>query len=398
MPERLVAELPPAENDRAVAGSVARARHRLLARGREHDEASAAAPWPRRGGNTRRASRRAAFPAPHLARSRSSCRRWSSSSSSRTICSSWLLEPLPDDTTVITLGVTEPFVTSLKVCFFAGLAIALPIVLYQLWSFLAPAITEATQRPSRSPSVVATFLFAAGVAFGYFIVLPKALGFLTNFDEEFSTTRSGRATTSRSPRHAARHRARVRDADLHPRARPPGRLGRPAAAKPAHRLSCSSSSSRSCCRRSTLSRSRSRSFRCSLSTSSRSCSRRAWRSGGRSHGVRGGRRRRSSRPTGCSRSRASRSEDGAVAIRDGRIEAVGTAPSSGAASTIRVRRSFRASSTRTRTSSTPSTAPSATASRSRRGSRPTSNARRGSTARTWRRSRAWAPPSASPPA
>ena len=58
----------------------------------------------------------------------------------------WLIEPLPDDKTLITLGVTEPFFTSVKVCFFAGLAIALPVVLYQLWAFLAPAFEEGAQR------------------------------------------------------------------------------------------------------------------------------------------------------------------------------------------------------------------------------------------------------------
>jgi sec-independent protein translocase protein TatC len=48
----------------------------------------------------------------------------------------WLSEPLPDDKQLVTLGVTEPFFTAVKVSLYAGIAIALPIVLYQLWSFL----------------------------------------------------------------------------------------------------------------------------------------------------------------------------------------------------------------------------------------------------------------------
>lgn len=97
----------------------------------------------------------------------------------------WLQEPLPDDKELVTLGVTEPFFTSLKVCFFAGLAIALPIVLYQLWAFLAPAFEERMQRTVAIASLLGGLLFAAGVAFAYVIVLPKALTFLTNFNDEF---------------------------------------------------------------------------------------------------------------------------------------------------------------------------------------------------------------------
>jgi sec-independent protein translocase protein TatC len=96
----------------------------------------------------------------------------------------WLMRPLPDDRKLVTLGVAEPFTTSFKVSFLAALAIALPILLYQLWSFLAPAVEEHTQRVISVFALMATGLFAAGVAFGYFVVLPKALTFLTSFDTE----------------------------------------------------------------------------------------------------------------------------------------------------------------------------------------------------------------------
>src|SRR5918992_4142874 len=97
----------------------------------------------------------------------------------------WLSRPLPEGKTLITLGVTEPFFTAVKVSFFAGLALALPIVLYQLWSFLAPAFEEHTQRIVSGLVVFATTLFAGGAAFAYFVVLPRALDFLTNFNSEF---------------------------------------------------------------------------------------------------------------------------------------------------------------------------------------------------------------------
>ncbi len=64
------------------------------------------------------------------------------------------------------------------------LALALLVLLYQLWSFLAPAMAENTQRVVAGFALIATALFAAGVAFGYFVVLGKALIFLTNFDDE----------------------------------------------------------------------------------------------------------------------------------------------------------------------------------------------------------------------
>ena len=96
----------------------------------------------------------------------------------------FLLEPLPDDKTLVTLGVTEPFFTSLKVCFFSGLAIALPIVLYQLWSFLAPAVDHAMQKTVAIAAAMGAVLFVAGATFAYVVVLPKALEFLTNFNDE----------------------------------------------------------------------------------------------------------------------------------------------------------------------------------------------------------------------
>jgi sec-independent protein translocase protein TatC len=97
----------------------------------------------------------------------------------------WLTRPLPDDKHLVTLGVTEPFTTAIKVSLAAAVAVTLPILLYQLWSFLAPAIEEHTQRVVSTFVVLSTVLFAGGVAFSYVVVLPRALGFLTNFGAEF---------------------------------------------------------------------------------------------------------------------------------------------------------------------------------------------------------------------
>ena len=73
----------------------------------------------------------------------------------------------------------------MKVSFYAGLAFALPVVLWQVWSFLAPAFEEHAQRIVAVFVAIATALFVVGVAFAYWIVFPRALDFLTNYNDEF---------------------------------------------------------------------------------------------------------------------------------------------------------------------------------------------------------------------
>jgi sec-independent protein translocase protein TatC len=94
----------------------------------------------------------------------------------------WLLKPLPEDRHVVTLGVTEPFTTSLKVSFYAALALAFPVLIWQAWSFLAPAMDAGRQRIIRWFVALASALFAMGMAFAYFVILPPALTFLANYD------------------------------------------------------------------------------------------------------------------------------------------------------------------------------------------------------------------------
>jgi sec-independent protein translocase protein TatC len=96
----------------------------------------------------------------------------------------WLTGPLPNDRELVTFGVTEPFTTSVKVSLIAAIAIALPVLLWQVWSFLAPAVGEHFQRVVLVFVAIATGLFVCGVLFMYYIVLPRALDFLTSYDEE----------------------------------------------------------------------------------------------------------------------------------------------------------------------------------------------------------------------
>jgi len=95
----------------------------------------------------------------------------------------WLTGPLPNDKKLVTLGVTEPFTTSVKVSFIAAIAIALPIILWQLWAFLAPAVEPHFERVILVFVLLAMALFVCGVLFMYYIVLPRALDFLTSYDD-----------------------------------------------------------------------------------------------------------------------------------------------------------------------------------------------------------------------
>jgi sec-independent protein translocase protein TatC len=96
----------------------------------------------------------------------------------------WLSAPLPDDVEPITLTVGEPFATSFNVAFYAAVALAIPILVWQTWAFLAPAFEEGQQRVVVRLVVVATVLLAAGMAFAYWVVLPNAVPFLIEYDSE----------------------------------------------------------------------------------------------------------------------------------------------------------------------------------------------------------------------
>jgi sec-independent protein translocase protein TatC len=95
----------------------------------------------------------------------------------------WLNRPLPERLrTPTTFGVLEPFTTSIMVSFYAAVLIALPIIFWQLWAFLAPAFDERHQRSMVVLVAFATALGVGGLAFGYWLILPAAVHFLTSYD------------------------------------------------------------------------------------------------------------------------------------------------------------------------------------------------------------------------
>jgi sec-independent protein translocase protein TatC len=100
----------------------------------------------------------------------------------------WLNQALPADRRrPVTLGVAEPFTVSLTVSVYAGFLLALPVILWQLWSFLAPAFEPSSERRVLGLAAFATALGAAGLAFGYWILLPRALHWLTHYDDRHFT-------------------------------------------------------------------------------------------------------------------------------------------------------------------------------------------------------------------
>lgn len=94
-----------------------------------------------------------------------------------------LNSPLPEGFKPITFGVTEPFLTTVTVAAYAGLALALPVILYQLYAFVLPAFSPNERRVALPILLMVPVLFAGGIAFGYFIVLDRAVDFLLNFNE-----------------------------------------------------------------------------------------------------------------------------------------------------------------------------------------------------------------------
>jgi sec-independent protein translocase protein TatC len=89
---------------------------------------------------------------------------------------------------LLTLGVTEPFTTTLTLSAYAGLLLALPVVLYQAYAFVLPAFSRGERRVALPLMLMVPVLFVAGAAFAFFVVVPAALQFLLHFNaDQFQT-------------------------------------------------------------------------------------------------------------------------------------------------------------------------------------------------------------------
>jgi sec-independent protein translocase protein TatC len=83
----------------------------------------------------------------------------------------------------VTLGVTEPFLTTITVSAYAALLLALPFILWQLYAFILPAFSREERRVALPLMSLVPVLFICGVVFGYFLALPRAVSFLQNYND-----------------------------------------------------------------------------------------------------------------------------------------------------------------------------------------------------------------------
>ncbi|CAB3692707.1 MULTISPECIES: twin-arginine translocase subunit TatC [Achromobacter] len=92
-----------------------------------------------------------------------------------------MLASLPEGTRMIATGVITPFMVPVKVTMMAAFILALPVVLYQAWAFVAPGLYRHEKRLALPLIVSSTFLFIAGMAFCYFVVFRTVFHFIATF-------------------------------------------------------------------------------------------------------------------------------------------------------------------------------------------------------------------------
>jgi sec-independent protein translocase protein TatC len=92
------------------------------------------------------------------------------------------LSKAPEGNKPVTLGIGEPFTTTIGVTLIFAFILALPIILYEIYGFLLPAFSPEQKRIATPLMLAIPFLFVIGVTFGYLVVLPAAVRFFQNFN------------------------------------------------------------------------------------------------------------------------------------------------------------------------------------------------------------------------
>ncbi len=93
----------------------------------------------------------------------------------------WLKAPLPDSMTLNYFSILEPFVASMQIASFFGLVLAAPVIVSQIWGFLAPGLYPEERRYAIPFILFTALAFAGGVAFAYWVVLPFTIPILLSF-------------------------------------------------------------------------------------------------------------------------------------------------------------------------------------------------------------------------
>ncbi len=105
-------------------------------------------------------------------------------SASRQVSQAAQALPRNNQRNLVTLGVTEPFTSTITLAFYSALLLAMPLLLYQAYAFILPAFSPKERRVALPLMLMVPVLFIAGVAFGYFVVLNRAVEFLQNFNDD----------------------------------------------------------------------------------------------------------------------------------------------------------------------------------------------------------------------
>ncbi len=92
-----------------------------------------------------------------------------------------LVAHLPKGTTLIATNVISPFIVPLKITLMAAFLVALPVVLYQLWAFVAPGLYSHEKKLVLPLVISSTLLFVSGVAFCYYFVFGQVFAFIQSF-------------------------------------------------------------------------------------------------------------------------------------------------------------------------------------------------------------------------
>ena len=92
--------------------------------------------------------------------------------------------PTSTQRNLVTLGVTEPFTATITIAFYASLLLAMPMLLFQAYAFVLPAFSPGERKLALPLMLMVPVLFVMGAAFGYFVVLQRAVSFLQNFNDD----------------------------------------------------------------------------------------------------------------------------------------------------------------------------------------------------------------------
>lgn len=93
------------------------------------------------------------------------------------------------------LGIMDPLMISIKLAFYAGIVLTFPVLLYFMAQFVVPALTTREKRLVSPVIVIGCLLFAAGVSFGYFYILPETLEFFFGFSKDMQLIQRPTATS-----------------------------------------------------------------------------------------------------------------------------------------------------------------------------------------------------------